>query len=481
MTKGRKDLLDQLNTALATLKESNPFFIQSLQLKYFNHTAVNATLSREESAWFSDHGTLVVGCLDDSMPYCDFAADGTARGVITDVFREWQKQLDLSQRIRIEYRSYPHYPDLIAALRSGEIDAAFPVYDSIWNSEELGIVQANDLVESGVQLVYRGEYQDKTTTARIAVSDRSAFQRVFAAANYPDSEICVVDTLADCLEAVKQGKATCTFFNSGQAEALLSKRTYRTLNRLTLGESVNYCVGVKKGNNAMYSLLTRGFSLVDKSKTTNAMYGYIGSEMEYTLSDFLLDNMGLVLGVVLIIVVLIATAIRAHRRAAIDGLTGLGNKRAYLTAVRQLELRIKENRADFAIAVFDLNGLKEINDSYGHEAGDRALTDAGNLLKKVFGNDHVYRYGGDGFIAIEANATLAEMQQRFSLLEWELEEINRTQRPYVLPLALSKGAAAYDPETDADYVKVFERADQAMYDEKRAYYETHGDRRRNRT
>ena len=173
VTRERTDLLDQLNKALATLKESNPFFVQSLQLKYFSHTAVNATLSQEETAWLGSHST----------PYCDFAADVSPRGVITDVFREWLEQLDLSDRIEIEYKAYPLHADLIAALQAGEIDLAFPVQDSIWSSEAPGIVQTEALVESGVYLAYRGEYRDKDTTARIAVSERSAFHRNFAAEN----------------------------------------------------------------------------------------------------------------------------------------------------------------------------------------------------------------------------------------------------------------------------------------------------------
>ncbi len=478
VAKNRTDLLAQLNKALAALKESNPFFIQSLQIKYFTHTAVNAALSSEESAWLDGRSSIRVGCIADYMPYCGFSEDGTADGVITDILQEWQEQLGLSGRIGVEYKSYPRYTDLIAALQSGEIDAAFPVHDSIWSSEEQRIVQTNDLVEASVHLVYRGEYRDGVTTARIAISDCSAFQRDFVAENYPESEVYVADTLEDCLKAVKQGKATCTFFDGWQAENLLAKRKYRTLNRLTLGESVNYCIGVKKGGNVTYSLLSRGISLIDKTDTANAIYAYIGSNLKYSLSDFFQDHSALVLSVALIIVALIATVGRAHSKAYRDSLTGLRNKRAYQNAVMHMEFRIKEHNADFAVAVFDLNGLKTINDTYGHELGDLALIDAAKCLKKAFGNARLFRFGGDEFIALETNCSLEAMQQHFALLERELEDINRTERPYVIPLSFAKGAAAFIPGTDTSYTEVFERADQAMYDDKKAYYEKHGDRRR---
>lgn len=480
VTKGRTDLLDQLNRAAAALKESNPYFIQSLQIKYFNHTAVNATLSKDESEWVKSHSTIKVGYIDEYMPYSGSDEDGNASGMITDIFKGWREQLGLSEKIGIEYQSYDLYTDMIEALRSGEIDVAFPVHDSIWSSEMQGVVQTGELVQTGIHLVYTGEYQEGITTEKIAISDRNAFQRSFVAELYPESELYIVETLEDCLKAVKQGEATCTFLDSGQAEPLLSKRKYRTLNHLTLGESVGYCMGVKKGNNDFYSLLSRGISLIDYSNMNNAMYTYIDSNREYSLADFLLDHIGLVIMVALIIIGLIVAVWRVRYQAYKDSLTGFGNKRAYQAAVRQLEEKIKENKADFAVAVFDLNGLKTINDTYGHECGDIALSDVGKCLKKVFGDANLYRFGGDEFIVIERNSSLEEMQQRFSLLDWELEENNRTERPYVIELSISKGAAEYAPGKDVGYTDVFKRADQAMYEDKKAFYEKHGDRRRRR-
>lgn len=478
VTKQRTDLVDQLNKALASIRESNPFFIQSLQIKYFNHTAVNAALSREESEWMKGRSSLRVGCIDGYLPYCSIAADGSVRGVITDILKEWQEQLGLSGSISIEYRSYRFYSDMIDALLSGEIDAAFPVHDSIWSSEKLGIVQTNSLVASDVQLVYRGEYNERTTVQKIAVSKSSVFQQSFVEENYPDSEICLVDSAEACLNAVKRGEASCTFLDSGQAEVLLSKRRYYNLNRMPLGESISFCIGLKKGGNVMYTLLSRGVSLIDKSNMTNAMYAYIGSGLEYSLIDFMLDHIGLVIAVILVFIGLIIAVTRGYHQAYKDSLTGFGNKRAFRSTVRQLDKKIRENRAEFAIAVFDLNGLKVINDTYGHEAGDNALAEAGRKLKTVFGGARLFRFGGDEFIAIEMNSSLEEMNQRFSLLDWELDQASKAEHPYLIPLSIAKGAAEFVPETDAHFSSVFERADQSMYEDKKEYHRIHGDKPR---
>lgn len=477
VSKKKPELLVQLNDTLTALRESNPFLTQSLQVKYFNQTAVNSTLSRDESEWVNSHNSIKVGYIENYMPYCSSAEDGSVTGVITNIMTEWQKQLNLTGIINIEYEAYTRYTDLIVALQSGKIDIAFPLHDSIWSSEKYSIAQTSNVIESGLYLVYRGEY-NKNTTERIAITDCSPFQRNLAVKDYLKSDIYVADTPEECLEAVKSGKASCTFFDSRYAKSLLSKKKYQSLNHLALGDSINYCIGVKKGNNVMYSLLSRGISLIDKTSASNAIYSYIDSTLNYSLYDFLLNHINFVFLIVLIIAALIVAALRARKAAFVDSLTGLGNKRAYQDMTNQLDAKIKEGKVDFAVAIFDLNGLKSINDNYGHEFGDKALIDMSKLLENVFGNANLYRFGGDEFIAIVKDSTLEEMKQRFTLLELELEQSNLVAHPYVVPLAIAKGASAYNQETDTSYAQVFERADREMYEDKRAYYEKHGDRRR---
>ena len=304
VTKDRTDLLDALNKALTSINESNPYFTESLQIKYFQNTAVNAALSPEEGAWVRDHGRIRVGYLEAYLPFCGLDEDGNAGGVITDIFQEWEEQLNLRDQLKVEYVPYTRYSELTDALQAGDIDAAFPIYDSIWISEQEGIVQTNNLVSSTIYMIYKGEFSGDTTQV-IALSDQSAFQRNYVAANYPASQLYPADTLEACLDAVKQGKATCTFFNSGQAEPYLSRNEYEKLNRLSLGEPVNYCIGVRKGNNVVYSLLERGISLIDKSAMTNAMYAYSSVGVSYSVADFIQDNVLLVLSVTLIFIALI--------------------------------------------------------------------------------------------------------------------------------------------------------------------------------
>lgn len=152
-------------------------------------------------------------------------------------------------------------------------------------------------------------------------------------------------------------------------------------------------------------------------------------------------------------------------QAFIDGMTGLGNRTAYEDHVKRLDDEAREGRASFSIAVFDINGLKEINDQEGHEKGDLVIKEAARLLKNSFADMQIYRIGGDEFIVVNENV--------FSVLLEKIDALN-TEQGHV---SMSMGFAEFIHGQDYDYHSVFNRADNAMYNHKKEYYLVHERRR----
>ena len=150
----------------------------------------------------------------------------------------------------------------------------------------------------------------------------------------------------------------------------------------------------------------------------------------------------------------------------VDGLTGLGNRAAYEEHVHRIQEKMHEGSASFVIAIFDLNSLKEINDRYGHNKGDDVIRAAAAKLCSVFHDGKQYRIGGDEFVVI-LEGCFEDPLPRL--------EIMRTEQD---GFSISGGLAVYDRENDPDYRMVFNRADKEMYNDKRNYYLTHGDRRK---
>jgi len=170
--------------------------------------------------------------------------------------------------------------------------------------------------------------------------------------------------------------------------------------------------------------------------------------------------------------------VRVKSEARRDGLTGVGNRTLFAETMENLNERIKEETADFAIAIFDINGLKVINDEHGHDEGDKIIEDAAAALKETFGAEPIYRIGGDEFIAVLEETPLEEADNLLERLDRNIETVNKSESRKKIPLAISKGAAAYRKGVDKDFNAVFKRADNVMYHDKAAYYLRHGDRRK---
>lgn len=166
-------------------------------------------------------------------------------------------------------------------------------------------------------------------------------------------------------------------------------------------------------------------------------------------------------------------------QAYTDSMTGVGNKTAYLDLVKRLNKKIEKKTASFAIAVFDVNGLKKVNDNLGHEYGDMIICDTALIIKRVFANSHVFRIGGDEFITIlEGRYTDKYIIELFKDMDNELASFNENEKTYEMTLSFSKGASVFRAESDSDYQTVFKRADEAMYANKGQYYRQFGDRRK---
>src|SRR5260370_74242 len=152
--------------------------------------------------------------------------------------------------------------------------------------------------------------------------------------------------------------------------------------------------------------------------------------------------------------------------ALTDELTGLYNRRGFMAiAERQLKLGRRSGRG-MLLFFIDVDGLKEINDSFGHPEGDRALRRTAEVLEGTFRDSGVLaRLGGDEFavLAIEA-AGHSEATIKSRLFEC-LKSISADQSRYEISLSL--GLARFDPCSRTSIGELMVKADQAMYQQKR--------------
>ncbi len=147
-----------------------------------------------------------------------------------------------------------------------------------------------------------------------------------------------------------------------------------------------------------------------------------------------------------------------------DSLTGVKNKLAYAEMEAQKNIQIAGNSApQFAVAVFDLNDLKAINDCKGHDTGDRCIVDACRLICNHFKHSPVFRIGGDEFAVLLEGPDFENRLALHDSFDRMMNEANRQEGAVVVYMGMSE----YDAKDDDAFHRVFVRADHEMYLRKR--------------
>lgn len=147
-----------------------------------------------------------------------------------------------------------------------------------------------------------------------------------------------------------------------------------------------------------------------------------------------------------------------------DALTGVRNRRA----IKEFEKDELDTSRSYGFVMCDINGLKAVNDSGGHAAGDELIKKVASCLTEVFGYENVYRMGGDEFAVYAYEDSKEEFESR-------IEKVRAMVKEKGVYVAIG---SSYADGGDKDYGARRTEADRKMYDEKRAFYSDGHDRRR---
>ena len=152
--------------------------------------------------------------------------------------------------------------------------------------------------------------------------------------------------------------------------------------------------------------------------------------------------------------------------AYLDALTGVKNKTAYYEAVSEINKNIQLGHARFAVAIFDINNLKIINDTFGHETGDYLITKACGCLCSIFKLSPVYRIGGDEFAAFAIVDEPGLMHGIRTKLDQLTKELNDTSvKPYYVEMSV--GIKEFVCTRSMNLNEILKEADALLYDDKK--------------
>ena len=151
-----------------------------------------------------------------------------------------------------------------------------------------------------------------------------------------------------------------------------------------------------------------------------------------------------------------------------DPLTRVGNRNAYESFAEGLQLKMTEGIQEYAILLLDANGLKRVNDQFGHDKGDLYVLKVCRIICEIFRHTPVFRLGGDEFAAVLSGEDFRNRTELIKQLRRELDQAEKDENaaPWER-VSATFSITDYDRKTDKTVKEVLERATQMMMNEKK--------------
>lgn len=291
---------------------------------------------------------------------------------------------------------------------------------------------------------YKFKMNDFVNKKRMQESEEN-FKRLFHINPFP----VFITRLKDG-KVMRASKKACSFIglNQEDLDAFNINDIYvRKENRVALIEELE-----KK--NSVHNLIVE-YSIREENKWVSANYELIDYQGEKCILTGIMD----------------ITEIRKveeelSKYASTDMLTGILNRRMGIKIIQELINESKSTYREFVLCFLDINGLKNVNDTYGHGEGDNYIkTFCGLIRKEIRQDDMFFRMGGDEFIIIFMNKAISEVETLWKKLLQSFGRINETNsRPY--SITASHGLFYFQSGMEFDLEQIIENADKQMYKEK---------------
>ena len=496
VNRNRPDLLSELNQAMSILLYEDPYYNQRMVDQYIHLTTTSYLTPSVEKA-LAEHGAIRVGYWDNYLSFC---ATDPATGELTGALRDYLAKASnclTNADVRFEALPYPSLDEAFAGMERGEVDSVFPVNMNTNDGEERGLLSVGPVMQTDLNALVRQDSTQEITQGKavtVAIDQGNLNFDTLIIDDLPNWNIVHYDTMEDCYRAVAEGEADCAMACNYRMYVIEPLQKKYRLVSLPSGETLGFSFSVSRDQPYVYSVLNKIAHLTPKEDMEYALLAYMYSAQKVSLMAFLQDHWMVVIlvltGVFAVVLFLLIAKLNAERKvieqqkeietvlrrelaheeqlksvtriAYTDPLTRVKSKYAFQEAEVCLEQRLAVgDLTAFGIVIFDVNDLKKVNDTQGHQQGDLLLQSACKLICVQYRHSPVYRIGGDEFAAILEGSDYDNREALLAGFDAQMEENRRAG-----VISVSCGMSIYRPGEDSGFRDVLERADEAMYQRK---------------
>ena len=291
MNKERKDLKNELDTAMRRIEHDTPFYKEDLYKKFLSAKSYEI-LTQEELDWIKKHGKIRIGYFKNdvgvSMIHPEY---GNLVGVINDYIKHAKDCLG-NQELKFDLVGFDSQEEQFYALKENKIDMVFHINQNPNEAEKNGIILTNKVFESNIAVITKKNRFNELDKNIVAIDKENIFSKWYIDHNYPQWKVKEYDSKMEMEKAVLSGKADCFVINAGKSADSLKESE---IHRVFLTESASSCFAVNRKNTILLSILNRTLNDTVVSQFSGAVSMYDNSLKKVTLADFVKDNLVLVM------------------------------------------------------------------------------------------------------------------------------------------------------------------------------------------
>ena len=466
VTKGRADLVSDVNAAMAKVLAMNPYYNAKLWMQYFADTTVSKSVAPHEDEWLSEHPVINVGCMSGDLPFAAYnEVTGTAEGLIEELFSYFSDNL-INEKSTFSYIFYDDTELMFSDLRNGIIDVIAPVYRDLNFAEDMGFIISEKLSSMKVGYACRAEtVASAEPMKKIAIPKRLRMP-FYIKKNYSNADVVLYDTYEACLEAVLSGEVDGAVFNIYKMRGFQNKnKQFRKLTVIELPASCELAFLFSRENSEFFSLVNKLLMAFPSENISSALDTYLIKEQGYTKENFFTEYFLFISLSVIAFIAIFISLVFALRRIRddmyFDSLTHLRNRRSLNSFISKFFHHASSRNEKFSLILFDLDNFKYLNDTYGHDFGDEVLVTAASVIKNsVRSTDKVFRWGGEEFLIL-FKGDLSAAKDIAERVRKEIEKLAMKHEYETVHFTATVGVASY--EKGVSYMDLFRRVDANLY------------------